>query len=269
MFPVFLVTFREILEVVLVLGVVLAATEGLPGRVRWVGLGIVGGVLGSVTLAIFTDAISNLAGGIGQELFNAAVLIAVSIIIGWTAIWMRSHAKVMMQKIRGQGARILEGELPKYTITFIVALTVLREGAEIVLFSYGMLASGAALGTIFMGSIMGLVVGGLVGILLYKGLILFPTKYIFQVTTWMLVFISAGMASVGVKYLVAAGYFSALSHVLFDFSGILSEKSLGGQILHALFGYSERPMVIQIMAYIMVIMLFVAASRRLNKPANV
>jgi high-affinity iron transporter len=265
MFPAFLITFREILEVALILGVVIAATEGLRHRTRWILAGIGGGILGSVLLAAFTDAISDLAEGVGQELFNAALLLTVSIIIGWTAIWMRTHAKKATKRIKEKGAMMLEGDLPKYTIAFIIALTVLREGAEIVLFSYGMLTSGTPLQTVLLGALGGLLVGAFVGFLLYEGLISISTKYIFKVTTWLLVLISAGMASVAIKFLVAAGYFESLSQIVFDASGVLSEKNIIGQVLHALFGYTERPMVIQLIVYVAVVLLFVVASQRANK----
>lgn len=257
MFSSFIVTFREVLEMALIIGVMLAATKGLAGRGKWILLGFTGGIIGSGIVALFTESISNFAEGIGQELFNALILFTASLIIGWTAIWMRVHAREMIVQIKKQGGKIVEGELPKFTLSLIILLAVLREGSEIVLFTYGMLASGQSVSAILSGSVLGMAVGALVGGGLYLGLVTVPTKYIFQITTWLLLFLTAGMASVGAKYLVAAGYFESTSNVLWDMSFILRENSVLGQILHALFGYSAQPMAIQAIFYCVTLGFFI------------
>lgn len=256
MLAAFIVTFREILEVALILGVVLASTKGLVDRARWVWGGIAIGVAGSLVVAYFIDSISGFAEGMGQELFNAIILFTASGVIGWTAIWMRTHASEMVKQIKEKGGKIVEGELHKATITAIIALAVLREGSEIVLFTYGMLASGQNPSVILTGSLSGIAAGSVAGGLLYAGLISIPTKYIFQVTMWLLLLLSAGMASIGAKYLVAAGYFDKWTNTVWDMSSVLSEDSLPGQILHALFGYSEQPMVIQLLFYFVTLTIF-------------
>lgn len=256
MLPSFIVTFREILEIALILGVILAATNGLVGRSKWIFLGLIGGIIGSAVVAAFTETISNFAEGIGQELFNAMILLSASIIIGWTALWMKTHAREMMKQIKEKGGRIVEGDLPKITISIIITLAVLREGSEIVLFTYGMLASGQPIDKVLLGSAAGTLVGAIVGLILYFGLISIPTKYIFKVTTWLLIFLSAGMSSMAAKYLASAGYFTNFSNPVWNMSNILSENSIPGQILHALFGYSERPMSIQLIFYFLTLGVF-------------
>ncbi|MDB2415320.1 FTR1 family protein [Rickettsiales bacterium] len=258
MFSSFIVTFREVLEMALIVGVMLAVTKGLEGRGKWVSLGFLAGIAGSAVVAMFTETISNFAEGIGQELFNAMVLFTASLLIGWTAVWMRNHAREMIVKIKEQGKRVVDGDLPKVTLSIIIALAVLREGSEIVLFTYGMIASGKAISTILMGSFAGVTTGAILGAALYFGLVKVPTKYIFQVTTWILLLLTAGMSSMGAKYLVAAGYFESSSNIIWDTSSILSENSIAGQILHALFGYSAQPMAIQAVFYVVTLAFFVS-----------
>src|SRR5512137_1771090 len=48
-----LVVFREVIEAGLIVGIVLAATKGVPHRGRWVGYGICGGLIGACLVAIF------------------------------------------------------------------------------------------------------------------------------------------------------------------------------------------------------------------------
>ncbi|HTR56575.1 MAG TPA: iron permease, partial [Casimicrobiaceae bacterium] len=63
--------FREVLEAALIISVVFAATRGVPGRSRWIGAGMLAGVLGAVAVALSAGLIADAASGMGQELFNA------------------------------------------------------------------------------------------------------------------------------------------------------------------------------------------------------
>ena len=58
MFAIALVVFREVLEIALILGVLMAATRGLVNRVQWVWVGIFGGLGGAALIAFFADRIS-------------------------------------------------------------------------------------------------------------------------------------------------------------------------------------------------------------------
>ena len=46
-----IIVFREVLEAGLIIGIVLAATRGLPDRGRWVALGVVAGLAGAGVVA--------------------------------------------------------------------------------------------------------------------------------------------------------------------------------------------------------------------------
>ncbi|OYZ90854.1 MAG: hypothetical protein B7X99_16490 [Rhizobiales bacterium 17-65-6] len=68
------IVFREVLEAGLIVGVMLAASEGIAGRGRVISLGIAAGVLGSCLIALFAERIASLFDGSGQELLNATIL---------------------------------------------------------------------------------------------------------------------------------------------------------------------------------------------------
>jgi len=53
-----LIVFREVLEAGLIVGVVLAATEGVAGRARWIAGGIAAGVAGAGLVAVFAQQLS-------------------------------------------------------------------------------------------------------------------------------------------------------------------------------------------------------------------
>jgi len=246
-----LIIFREILEISLILGVLLAATKGLKSRSQMVISGLAAGILGSVIIAFFAEAISNAAEGMGQELFNAFVLIAAAILIGWTVVWMRRYGRTLKEHFEKVGGAVISGEKPLYTLAVVVALSVLREGSEIVLFTYGVIASGVNFFAIIAGSIVGLVSGTAVGVTLYYGLIRISPRTLFSVTGWLLILLASGMVSQALGLLQAGDFIPLIFPTVWDSSRILSEQSILGGMLHVLIGYSARPSFIQIIGYIL------------------
>ncbi len=251
MFTSAVVVFREVFEIVLIVGIIMAATRGIPKRNLALAIGFGGGLIGSALVAIFTDSISNFAEGVGQELFNAGILFVAAGFIGWTVLWMKKHAREMKGHFAKVGQAVASGNLPYFSLSLVIGLAMLREGSEIVLFSYGMLASGMSVMTLASGALVGLVGGALVGGLLYMGLITLSLRYFFIVTSWLLVFLVAGMMLQATGFLVAAGAFENLSQTVWDSSWLLDEGGIVGQSLGTLIGYTSRPTVIQLIVYIL------------------
>lgn len=260
MFSSALIIFREVLEIALILGIVMAATRGLPNRMIWIFSGFAIGIFGSAMVAVFANAISETAEGMGQELFNALILFSAALVIGWTVLWMKAHAREMSTHLRQVGHDVRDGKLPFYSLTLIIGLAMLREGSEIVLFVYGMTISGESLTAIFTGATIGLMGGITIGVLFYYGLLKMPARYILTVTSWLLIILVAGLAAQGIGFLTSAGYFSNFSQIVWDSSWLLSENSILGQALATLVGYTSRPTAIQLSAYIFVLVFLIVTA---------
>ena len=106
MLAVAIIVFREVLEASLVIGIVLAASRGLPGRGKWVAGGIAAGLLGAMVVAAFTDQIAMALNGSGQEIFNATVLFGAVLMLGWHNVWMSRHAKEHVVEARRVGRAV-------------------------------------------------------------------------------------------------------------------------------------------------------------------
>ena len=78
-----LIVFREMIEAGLIVGIVLAATQGVPRRGRAVSTGVLGGVLGASLVAAFAGELAALFQGNGQELFNASILLLAVTMLTW------------------------------------------------------------------------------------------------------------------------------------------------------------------------------------------
>ena len=90
-----LIVFREVFEAGLILGLVLSATRGVPGRGPWLAGGIGAGLLGACLVAAFAGAIGEAMAGAGQEVFNAGVLLTASAMLSWhkTSGWPGTGAR--------------------------------------------------------------------------------------------------------------------------------------------------------------------------------
>lgn len=249
MFSIAVVIFREIFEIALIVGILMAATRGLAKRGKWVLVGVFGGIAGSMLIAFFADRISQAAEGMGQEMLNAIILLIAGALIGWTVLWMTRHGRELTQHLKQVGHSVVKGEKPIYTLAVVVALTVLREGAEIVMFTYSAFITGEQPFELVVGFLFGGFAGAAVGIILYYGLIKIPTKQIFTVTSWLLLFLVAGMVSQAAGYLTAAGVLPELVPTMWDTSRFLAENSLLGRFLQVLVGYTQRPSGVQVLVY--------------------
>jgi high-affinity iron transporter len=250
MLAVAVIVFREVLEAALVVGIVLAASRGVPKRGKWVAGGIGSGVLIALVVAGFTDEIAGAVDGIGQELFNASILFAAVLMLGWHNVWMSRHAREHVTEATRVGHEVLAGERPLYALAVVCGAAVAREGSEIVLFVYGIIAAqGGSAITLLGGGVVGMIAGMAIGAALYFGLLTIPMRHLFAVTSWLILLLAAGMASQGAAFLLQADLLPPLGN-LWDTSAILSEKSVIGQSLHALVGYVARPTGIQLVFYL-------------------
>src|SRR6516162_2313084 len=246
-----IIVFREVLEASLVVGIVLAASRGVPRRGIWVGGGVAGGVFGAALVAASADALAAAVGGIGQELFNAAILFTAVAMLGWHNIWMTRHGRELAATAARLGEAVAGGSRPLYALALVVAVAVLREGSETVLFLYGIAVASRAGGLgMLPGGLLGLAGGAAVGALIYFGLLAIPLRRLFTVTNWLILLLAAGMASQGAAFLMQANLLPALGNRLWDTSSILSEKSILGLLLHVLIGYSAQPAGIQVVFYL-------------------
>ena len=246
-----IIVFREVLEAALIVGIVMAASRGAVRRGLWVGGGIAGGVLGALGVAAAAGAIAAMAEGIGQELFDAAILFAAVLMLGWHNVWMARHGRALAGDATRLGHDVRSGAQPLWALAFAVGLAVLREGSETVLFLYGIaLAGEGGPWSLVLGGAAGLVLGVTAGIGIYWGLVSIPMRQLFAVTSWLVLLLAAGLASQGAAFLMQADLLPPLGGNVWDTSFLLSDQGIVGKILHTLIGYTAQPAGIQVVFYL-------------------
>ena len=246
-----IIVFREVLEAALVMSIVLAATRGVLHRGLWVSGGALAGLLGAAIVAWFAEAIAEAASGVGQEVFNAAVLFTAVIMLGWHNVWMSRHGRELASSLKHVGAAVRGGTSPMYVLAAVVGMAVLREGSELVLFLYGVAATASGnTGGMLGGALIGVGAGAAIGTTLYLGLLRIPSSRLFAVTGWMILLLAAGMAGQGAAFLVQADILPALGQTLWDTSALIADDGVPGRVLHTLIGYTARPYGIQVLVYL-------------------
>jgi high-affinity iron transporter len=265
-----IIVFREVFEAGLIIGIVLAVTRTVPHRNLWIGGGVLAGVAGACLMAAFAGALSNLFAGMGQELFNAAILGVAVVMLTWHNVWMARHGRELASEVRAIGQAVAEGSKSLFALAVVVGVAVLREGSEVVLFLYGIVTSdGGSAVSLALGGVIGLVLGALVCLLTYAGLISIPMRSLFAVTTVLITLLAAGMAAQAVAFLEKANWLTAMDNVVWDSSWLLEESSIPGKALHTLIGYTDQPTAMQLLVYLAILLTTFVLMRLVGAPVKV
>jgi high-affinity iron transporter len=265
-----IIVFREVFEAGLIVGIVLAVTRSVPGRNRWIGGGLLAGVLTACMVAVFAGAISRLFAGMGQELFNAAILGLAVVMLTWHNVWMARHGAELAGELRAAGQAVVDGQKSLLALAVVVGVAVLREGSEVVLFLYGVLATEADTSfSVALGGLLGLMLGGAVCLLTYFGLLRIPARALFATTTVLIALLAAGMAAQAAAFLERANWLTALDNVVWDSGWLLSDSSLAGRALHTLIGYTDQPTAMQLTVYVAILLITFALMRLVGSPVKV
>jgi high-affinity iron transporter len=265
-----LIVFREVIEAGLIVGIVLAATRGVAKRGVWVSYGVAAGVAGACLVAGFAGQLAALFAGSGQEIFNAGILLLAVGMLTWHNVWMASHGRAMAREMRAVGAEVAAGQRPLIALSVVVGIAVLREGSEIVLFLYGIAASGGTSAVaMLIGGFLGVLAGAGVSALMYFGLLTIPANRLFAATSGLITLLAAGLAAQAVAFIQQAGYAEVLTGTVWDSSWLLDDDSLSGRLFHTLIGYTAQPSGAQLVVYVFTIAVIVALMRLFTarKPA--
>ncbi len=268
MFATALIVFRETLEAALFVGIIAAATRGLLRRTQWLSLGVVAGSLGAVGLAFAMERISALGEGLGQDFLNISIISIALLMLTWHCVWVSTHTQETVQTAKQLGYVAKSGSGTLWALAIAVALAVLREGSETVIFVSGFMSGSAQDGrSMLVGVGIGLVSGVVCGALVYAGLSRIKVQHFFTVTNaWVLVMAGALAAQLA-RALTQSGLIQRWTEPLWDTSSVLPMDSAIGAIFRALVGYDARPSPLQLLFYAGAIALIALATQQAKRMA--
>ena len=247
----FLITLREAFEASLLLGLVYTYLYKIGARAqfRWVSLGGALGLVASVAMGVAVGFLSGPLLDLGPDLIGAVVIFFAVVLLTWHAWWMQQHARGIRGELEQRIDRARTTQ--RLWIVGLIAFTgVFREGAETVLFLWGIMAeaiSTAGWGTVLAG-VAGVVTAAALGWAIFYGGKNVSLPKFFAITTALILLMAAGLFSNGIGRLEALGVLPLMAPI-WDTSSILSDSSVVGSFLGGLVGYRARPSLLEVGGY--------------------
>jgi len=251
----FLLVFREVLEAVLVVGIVLGYLRrtGRAALSRYVWIGVGGGVAASIAGAL---AFHYLAGGFegrAEELFEAVTMLVGAGLLTTAIAWLAGTAR------RTGVEQAVEARLSGSAgsgLALLAGISVLREGIELTIF---LAASGFGTGDgNLAGALLGFAAAMALGLLVFTAAIRLHLRVFFATTNILLVLFAAGLVARGLHELAEAGVLPPIVDQLWNVNpplradgGIpaLHEDGAIGGILKGLFGWNGNPSALEVMGW--------------------
>jgi high-affinity iron transporter len=210
----------------------------------WVTTGAVLGLVGSILLGVVVSVISGPLLDVGPDLIAAAVMLLAVGLLTWHAWWMQQHARALSGQVHRQ---IDEARATgRLSVLAVIAFTaVFREGAETVLFLWGLMTQVSIGGAAALaGASGGVAAAAMLGWLVFRGGRRIPVRRFFTVTTVLLMLVAAGLLASALSRLDSLGYVPS-TPTLWDTSAVLEDGSGIGGFLAGLLGYRARPTLLE------------------------
>ena len=201
-----IVVWRESLEAMLVVGVLLAwiARQEDASRLRrtlWSGVG--GGTLLALALAFLAYGAQTWLDGESLELFQIGMLLLACVLMTQMVMWMRRHGASMKRELEAGASRAAEtgGRLG---VALVAALAIGREGMETVVFLYGMAAErqGSELLGLYGMAALGFVITGLTAWAVARGARFLSYRTFFRISEVVLLVTAGALLGTGVDKLI-------------------------------------------------------------------
>jgi len=250
MLPSFLLALREGLEAALIIGITLSVLNKINRQDLkpsvWRGAAFAAGL--SVVAALVLNWMGAGFEGRAEEIFEGVAMLLAAGLLTWMIFWMQNRAKNLRQEIEAD-TRMAAAQGGHRAMFFLAFFAVGREGIELALFLLAASVATSANQTL-LGAILGLVVSGFLGWLLFATTRKLNVKAFFQVSSVLLILFAAGLVAHGVHEFNEAGLIPPVIEHVWDVNHMLDEKSTVGELLKALFGYNGNPSLTEVIAYI-------------------
>ncbi len=227
---------RETLEAGVLISLLLSIGHSYHFNAFWIAPSIIMGAFGAFLYVINLGYISDWAGYVGQELFNASLHFFIFAVLALIISVLEKPLLIKTQTL-------------KIFLSVVVALAFVGEGGELFVFYSGYIQNTNILLGAIAGGVIGLSIGASVGALFYSLIATLPAHYSVKLRMLMFYFLSAGMALQGAKLLIQADWLPSYQP-LWDTNQWLPENSFVGQLVYAVFAYEATPSIIEVTFYI-------------------
>ena len=229
----FLIMFREVLEGVLVVGILY--TFIIKTGKKHLTKSITNGVIAAFAMTgIFAVIFQVLLGGFsGHEaaIFEGVTMLIAAVLLSTMIVWMARNKNVA-ESLEKEASSIIERDknvaLGLFALTFFA---IFREGVEVVLFLYSILFSKGELSMI--GALLGSIISLFLGYQIFVQGQKVPLKQFFNYTSILLIFVCAGLVAYGVHEFDEVPKYRAMSKIENIESSIIEDDALKLEALEA------------------------------------
>jgi high-affinity iron transporter len=236
------IVWRESLEAMLVVGVLMSwiARQADPQPLRrgvWLGVGA--GLLMALALGAATFAVQSQFADQSLEVFRLGMVLVAAALIVQMVFWMHRHGRTMKRALEAQA----EQAAGAFGVGAITALAIAREGAETVVFLYGlgMQAQGAQWLSMALAALAGLALALSTGWLVARGARFLNYATVFRISEVLLLLIAGSLLAGGVDRMISLDWLPTLLDPAWDTSPVMDDATGPGRMMADFLGYRARP----------------------------
>ncbi|MFW9823691.1 MAG: FTR1 family protein [Candidatus Thorarchaeota archaeon] len=279
--PTFL-AFREGLEATLIVVIILLYLKKTNQRSyrRFVYLGALLAVFLSIVFAIVFSMLLGGFTGLLEEIFEGFTFVISGIFIVTLVLWVSKEGPRMRQHLEAKIEHSIERQ-KAFSISILTFVVIIREGIELVL----LLTGSSSIGSInqaasIIGSIIGLGISIIVGLLTFYGIRTIDLSKFFKITNVILILFATGLITYGIHEFIEAGVLTPIVGEVWNIKQILPESfpdgnpttpvwlEIIGSLLKALFGYNANPALLEVIIYPILLLTIGLISWKLWKRSN-
>ena len=245
-----LIALREGLEATLIVGIVLGylGRIGRRDRMGFVWAGVMTAAAASALIAITMRVIGADLEEPYEQIFEGTTMLIAVAVLTWMIFWMRYQARFLQRDLERQ-VQLVVARGQSWGIFALAFLAVFREGVETALFLAANAFAADAFGTV-VGTLLGLGIAILAGVLIYKFAVQLDVKIVFDATSILLIIFSAGLIAHGVHEFQEIGWLPVLTTMAWNTESFLSNDSILGALLRSLVGYNDQPTWLEVVIYL-------------------
>ncbi|TVT49575.1 MAG: FTR1 family iron permease [Denitromonas halophila] len=235
------IVWRESVEAILIIAILYSWIQARGDgriRLRHLWLGVAGGIGLALALAAAMLGFHSQLAGTTLEAFQAGIMIVAALLVTHMVVWMRHHGRTLKRDLESGLARAAE-ETGGLSAALLAAIAVGREGAETVLFLYGIVAENPAGGwlDLMLGAALGAGLAAATAVLFMKGSRLLPQRVFFRISEVLLLLLASGLLVSGLEGFLNLEWLPPLLEPVWDSGALLEDNGLLGTFA----GYRARP----------------------------
>ncbi len=247
-----IIVLKEFLEASLIISLLLILQKKFVPYRLWLAAIFPLSILGATLFSYYFQAVSEAFEGSGQEIINGALLICTSMGLALQILFTHYVTPSAVSKGTLQKFPMLSMILSLSALG-IAGFSITREGAEVIIYLQGVITNPHyKLSSMIVGSVIGGGLGICIGILIFVCLYALPSRPLMTLITILLILITAGLVAEALQNFIQANLLLA-DAPLWDSSTVLSESSITGQLLHAIFAYEATPTQEEVLAWLITV----------------